>query len=210
MELPAGEGSHMERIGILGGRPIEGAQREGTDLNRQGLGCPESTIPGWYPPMPEDVLTPLVVSASSRSSEEGPQQTPNHGPNKGNRRLPSVQLNIPVSQTSTPEDRWTEERQRAIQAVRDITMGQPTPTLEENQMYDWDGQFDETLGLPIQLRNRVSDPGTPLVRASPRAPGHGGGAGGATVNIGSGPGLYTVTEDTRGNGTGEAKELPPQ
>ena len=108
------------------------------------------------------------------------------------------------------EDRRTEERQRAIQVVRDITTGQPTPTLEENQMYDWDGQFDEMLGLPIQLRNRVSDPGTSLVKASQRAPGYGGGVGGATVNIGSGPGLYTVTEDTRGNGTGEAEELPPQ
>ena len=94
--------------------------------------------------------------------------------------------------------------------MRDITTGQPTPTLEENQMYDWDGQFDETLGLPIQLRNRVSDPGTPPVRASPRAPGYGGGAGGATANIGSGSGLYTVTEDTRGNSTGEVEELPPQ
>ena len=30
------------------------------------------------------------------------------------------------------------------------------------------------------------------------------------MNIGSGPGLYTVTEDTKGNSTGEAKELPPQ
>ena len=28
-------------------------------------------------------------------------------------------------------------------------------------MCDWDGQFDETLGLPIQLKNRVSNPGTP-------------------------------------------------
>ena len=94
--------------------------------------------------------------------------------------------------------------------MRDITTGQPTPTLEENQMYHWDGQFDETLGLPIQLRNRVSNPGTPPVRASPRAPAYGGGVGGATVNIRSGPGLYTVTEDTRGNGMGEAEELPSQ
>ena len=94
--------------------------------------------------------------------------------------------------------------------MRDIITGQPTPTLEENQMYNWDGQFDEMLGLPIQLRNRVSDPGTPPVRASPGAPGHGGGAGGATANIGSGPGLYIITEDTRGNGTGEAEELPSQ
>ena len=97
-----------------------------------------------------------------------------------------------------------------MQAVKDITTGQPTPTLKENQMYNWDGQFDDTLGLPIQLRNRVSDPGTPPVRASPRAPGYGGGAGGATVNIGSGPRLYTVTKDTKGNGTDEAEELPPQ
>ena len=86
--------------------------------------------------MPQDVLIPPVVSASSGSSEEGHQQTPDHGPNQGNRCLPSVQPNTPVSQTSTPEDRWTEEWQRAIQAVRDITTGQPTPTLKENQMYD--------------------------------------------------------------------------
>ena len=91
-----------------------------------------------------------------------------------------------------------------------MTESQPTPTLKENQMYDWDGQFDEMLGLPIQLRNRVSNPGTPPVRASPRAPGYGGGVRGATVNIGSGPRLYTVTEDTRGNGMGEVEELPPQ
>ena len=75
-------------------------------------------------------------------------------------------------------------------------------------MYDLDGQFYETLELPIQLRNRVSDPGTPLVRASPRALGYGGGVGGTTVNIGSGPGLYRVTKDTKGNSMGEAKELP--
>ena len=30
------------------------------------------------------------------------------------------------------------------------------------------------------------------------------------MNIGSEPRLYTVTKDTKGNGTGEAKELPPQ
>ena len=95
--------------GILDGQPIEGAPREGTDLNRQGSRCPESTIPGWYPPMLEDVLIPPVVSASSRSLEEAPQQTPDHSPNQGNWCLPSVQPNTPVSQTSTPEDRRTEE-----------------------------------------------------------------------------------------------------
>ena len=50
-----------------------------------------------------------VVSASSGSSEEGPQQTPDHGPNQGNRCLLSVQSNTPVSRTSTPEDRQTKE-----------------------------------------------------------------------------------------------------
>ena len=95
--------------GVLDGQPVEGAPQEGTDLNRQGSGCPESTIPGWYPPMPEDVLIPPVVSASSGSLEEGPQQTPDHGPNQGNLHRPSVQLNTPVSRTSTPEDRQNEE-----------------------------------------------------------------------------------------------------
>ena len=185
--------------GILDGRLIEGAPQERTNLNRQGTGRPESAVPSWYLPMPEDVLIPPVVSASSRLSEEEPQWTSDHGPNQGIWHLPNTQPNTPISQTSTLEDRWTEERQRAVQAMRDITTVQPTPTLKENQMYDWDGQFDETLGLPIQLRNRVSDPGTPPVRASPRVPASGGGAIGTTANIGSGPELYTVTKDTKGN-----------
>ena len=160
--------------------------------------------------MPEDVLIPPVVLASSKSLEEDPQQIPDYGSTQGNQHLPSAQPSAPVGRTPTPEDWQAEEQWRAVQVVKDITTRQPTSTLEENQMYNWDGQFDDMLGLPIQLRNRVSDPGTPPVRASPRAPGYGGGAGGATVNIGSGPWLYTVTQDTKGNGTGEAKELPPQ
>ena len=159
--------------------------------------------------MPEDVLIAPVVSASSESLEEEPQQIPDYSSTQGNQHLPSAQPSAPVSRTPTPEDRQAEERRRALQAVKDITTGQPTSTLKENQMYHWDGQFNDTLGLPIQLRNRVSDPGTPPVRTSPRAPGYGGGAGGATVNIGSGPGLYTVTKDTKGNDMGEAEELPP-
>ena len=96
-----------------------------------------------------------------------------------------------------------------MQAVKDITTGQPTSTPEDNQMYNWDGQFDDALGLPLQLRNRVSDPGTPPVRDSPGAPGYDEGTGGATANIGSEPGLYEVTKDTKGNGIAEAEELPP-
>ena len=196
--------------GILDGQPIEGAPLEGTDLSRRESRCPEPTVPGWHPPMLEDVLTPPVVSASSESLEEEPQRIPNYSSTQGNQHLLSAQPSAPVSRTPSPEDWQAEERRRTMQAVKDITTGQPTPTLEENQMYDWDGQFDDTLGLPIQLRNRVSDPGSPPVRASQRAPGYGGGAGGATVNIGSGPGPYTVTKDTKGNSTGEAEELPSQ
>ena len=61
-------------------------------------------------------------------------------------------------------------------------------------MYNWDGQFDETLGLPVQLRNRVSDLGTPPFGASPRVLGGEGGTGVATADIGSGPQLYMVTK----------------
>ena len=196
--------------GVLDGRPIEGAPQERAILNRQGMGHPESAVPSWYTPMPEDVLITPVVSASSRSLEEDLQQTSDHGPNQENWCLPNTQPNVHVSQTFMLEDRRMEERQRAIQAVRDITTGQPTPTLKENQMYNWDGQFNETLGLPIQLRNRVSNLGTPPVRVFPKAPAPGGGTVGTTANIGSGPKLYPVTKDTRGNGTGEVEKLPSQ
>ena len=196
--------------GILNRQSIEGARLEGTDLSRWESRCPEPTILGWHPPVPEDVLIPPVDSASSESLEEEPQWIPNYSSTQGNQHLLTAQLSAPVSRTPTLEDQQAEEQRRAMQAVKDITTGQPTSTLKENQMYDWDGQLNDTLGLPIQLRNWVSNQGTPPVRASPRAPGYGGGAGGATVNIGSGPGLYMVTEDTKGNSMGEAKELPPQ
>ena len=196
--------------GVLDGRPIEGAPQERVNSNRQGTGRPESAVPSWYPPIPEDVLIPPADSASSGSLEENPQQPSDHDPNQGNRCLLNTQLNAPFSQNSTLEDRWTEERQRAVQAVRDITTGQPTLTHEESQMYNWDGQFNETLGLPIQLRNRVSDPGTPPVRVSPRAPESGGGTMGTTANVGSGPELHPIMEDTKGNSAGEDEELLPQ
>ena len=99
--------------------------------------------------MPEDVLIPPVVSASSESLEEEPQQIPNYSSTQGNQHLPSAQPSAPVGRTPTPEDRQAEERWRAMQAVKDIITGQPTSTLKENQMYDWDGQFNDTLGLPI-------------------------------------------------------------
>ena len=59
--------------GILDGQPVEGALQERTNLSRQGMGHPESAVPSWYSPMPEDVLVPPVVSASSGSSREEPQ-----------------------------------------------------------------------------------------------------------------------------------------
>ena len=81
--------------GILDGQPVEGAPQERTNLSRQGTGRPESAVPSWYPPMPEDVLVPPVVSASSGSSGEEPQQTPDHGPDPGNQCQPNTQPNAP-------------------------------------------------------------------------------------------------------------------
>ena len=95
--------------GILNRRPIEGAPLEGTDLSRQESRHPELTIPGWHPPMPEDVLIPLVGSASSESLEEEPQWIPNYGSTQGNQRLPSAQPSAPVGRTPTLEDQQAEE-----------------------------------------------------------------------------------------------------
>ena len=74
-------------------------------------------------------------------------------------------------------------------------------------MYDWDDQFNKTLGFLTQLRNRVSNPGTPLVRASPRTPRYARNTGGATISIGMGPRLHMITEDSRGNDTGERERM---
>ena len=95
--------------GILDGRPIEGAPLEGTDLSRRESRCPEPTVLGWHSPMPEDVLIPPVVSASSESLEEEPQWIPDYSSTQGNQHLPSAQLSAPVSRTPTPEDRQAEE-----------------------------------------------------------------------------------------------------
>ena len=95
--------------GVLDGRPIEGAPLEGTDLSRRESRCPEPTVPGWHPPMPEDVLTPPVVSASSESLVEEPQWIPDYGSTQGNQHLPSAQLSAPVGGTPTLEDWHAEE-----------------------------------------------------------------------------------------------------
>ena len=95
--------------GVLDRQPIEGAPLEGTDLSRQELRHPEPTIPGSHPPMPEDVLTPPVVSVSSGSLEEEPQRIPNYSSTQGNQCLLSAQLSAPVGRTPTPEDRQAEE-----------------------------------------------------------------------------------------------------
>ena len=70
--------------GVLDGRPIEGAPLEGTDLSRRESRRPKLTVPGWHPSMPEDVLIPPVVSASSESLEEEPQWIPNYSSTQGN------------------------------------------------------------------------------------------------------------------------------
>ena len=59
--------------------------------------------------MPEDVLIPPVVSASSESLEEEPQWIPDYSSTQGNQCLPSAQPSAPVGRTPTPEDWQAEE-----------------------------------------------------------------------------------------------------
>ena len=59
--------------------------------------------------MPEDVLTLPVVSASSETLSEEPQQIPDYSSTQGNQCLPSAQPGAPVSGTPTPEDRQAQE-----------------------------------------------------------------------------------------------------
>ena len=59
--------------------------------------------------MPEDVLNPPVVSASSKSLEEEPQWIPVYGSTQGNQHLPSAQLSAPVGGTPTLENWQAEE-----------------------------------------------------------------------------------------------------
>ena len=112
MALPAGEGSHMEGMGRR--HPRWATHRRsptGRDRlkSRQELRRPELTVSGWHPPMPEDVLIPPVVSASSESLEAEPQGIPDYSSTQGNQRLPSAQLSAPVGRTPTPEDQQAEE-----------------------------------------------------------------------------------------------------
>ena len=64
------------------------------------------------------------------------------------------------------------ERQRAVQAVWEITAPRQASTKQDGPRYDWDALYDAPLGLPIELPNRVSDPRTPPTggRESTREP----------------------------------------
>ena len=55
-----------------------------------------------------------------------------------------------------------------MQVIRDITTLSTPQVGDASQMYDWDTQYDESLGLPLQLRNQVSEPDTPSIHDSPR------------------------------------------
>ena len=59
--------------------------------------------------MPEDVLTPPGVLASSESSAEEPQRIPYYGSTQENQCLLSAQPSASVGRTSTPEGRQAEE-----------------------------------------------------------------------------------------------------
>ena len=126
------------------------------------------------PRMPDDVLTPPIDFASSAtdspregyaSPREGAQPRDEEGPTRGS----------PIHEerrTLTPAEERDVERQRAVQAVREITAPQQASTEQDGPRYDWDALYDAPLGLPIELPNRVSDPGTPPTggRESTREP----------------------------------------
>ena len=59
-----------------------------------------------------------------------------------------------------------------MQAVREITASRQASAEQDGPRYDWDALYDAPLGLPIELPNRVSNPGTPLTggRESIREP----------------------------------------
>ena len=106
--------------------------------------------------MAAPVETASAATATPASQEAGPDE-----------RLQET----PRERMKSPEEEQVEDRRRAVQAVRDITMPSTPRAGKESQMYDWDAQYDETLRLPLQLRNRVSEPGTPSVQDSLRVTG---------------------------------------
>ena len=111
MALPAGEGSHMEGMGRR--HPRWATHRRsptGRDrLKQMRVKMPRADRTGLASPMPEDLLIPPVVSASSESLEEEPQRIPNYSSTTGNQCLPSAQPSAPVGRTPTLEDRQAEE-----------------------------------------------------------------------------------------------------
>ena len=115
------------------------------------------------PRMPDDVLIPPMDFASSAtdspsggyaSPSGGAQQRGEEGPTRGS----------PVHEerrTLTPEEERDLERQRAMQAMREITAPRQASAEQDGPRYDWDTLYDAPLGLPMELPNRVSNPGTP-------------------------------------------------
>ena len=115
------------------------------------------------PRMPDDVLIPPIDSASSvtDSPREG-YASPRVGtlPREGEdpaRGSPTQE----ERRVLTPAEEQDVECQRAVQAVREITAPRQPSADQDRQRYDWDTLCDAPLGLPTELTNRVSDPGTP-------------------------------------------------
>ena len=81
---------------------------------------------------------------------------------------------VPKSPLSPDKESQREERNSAIDAVKQITGARKkTPIKEgvnmnETPKYDWDTGYDGIQGFPSRLRNRVSEPSTPQRGQSPR------------------------------------------
>ena len=140
---------------------------------------------GHLVPPPDDVLIP--PSRPTMVSEMGPPErggvkppvTVLTEPQRGRRREPS-RGGSKASSLSPDEEVQREDRDAAIEAVREITAtSRGTPkkwgaatdqsmNITGTPRYDWDARYDGIQGFATQLRNRVSEPPTPQRRLSPR------------------------------------------
>ena len=119
------------------------------------------------PRMPDDVLIPPTDFASSvtDSPREG-HTSPKEGAPPREEEEPRREGPTQEEKSAlTPAEERDVERRRAVQAVREITAPRQTSAEQDGQRYDWDALCDAPLGLPTELPNRVSDPGTPPIES---------------------------------------------
>ena len=141
---------------------------------------------GYYAPPPADVLIPPsrpTMASEMKPLTEGGTKPPTMvltEPQRKPRRMSGGGISKALSASSPDGEAQKEERDAAIEAVREITgtaggtsgqgRGQDDRSLNITGTpgYDWDAGYDGIQGFATQLRNRVSDPSTPQRRLSLR------------------------------------------